>query len=53
MRVILFGCFVLALIHFGQLLASDALLMLAGFSVGAVIVWLRDHIKKEASNEHG
>lgn len=51
MRVILFGCFVLALIYFGQLHASDALLMLAGFCVGAVMVWLRDYTKKEAIND--
>lgn len=48
MRVILLGCFVLALIYFGQLRSSDALLMLAGFSVGAMIVWLRDYTKKES-----
>jgi len=47
MKVILFGCFVWLLIYFGQLHSSDALLMLAGFCAGALIVWLRDYTKKE------
>jgi hypothetical protein len=47
MRVILFGCFVLALIHFGQLLASDALMLVAGICFGAFYSWLRDKEVKQ------